>query len=264
MGRIYLNTKALQALTKDGDIIAAALGLLPEAAAFAVVPVSRFHVGAVAIDSAGNAWFGANQEFAGASLGQTIHAEQSAIAHAWMGGATRIAHLVVTHAPCGHCRQFMSELHGAEHLHVHLPHARDMALGDHLPGRFGPADLGVTAGLLHPVRHALHADVRDELGQAALSAAQTSHAPYSNAHAGFALRTRGGQIFSGRYAENAAYNPSLPALQCALNLLHLHGGRAADIAEGVLVCRTGQGHEQQTQMLWQILGNAPLRMIAAE
>ena len=262
MARIHVETDHLRALANGGDLIAAARHLLPEAAALAVVPVSQFHVGAVAIDSAGNAWLGANQEFADVALGQTIHAEQSAIAHAWMGGATQIAHMVITHAPCGHCRQFMSELHGADALSIHLPDL-DISFADYLPGRFGPADLGITAGLLHPVEHALFIDAHDDLAQAALAAAKTSHAPYSNAHAGFALRSRDGRIFSGRYAENAAYNPSLPALQCALNMLHLNGLRAKDIAEGVLVYQAGQGHVQQTQLLWQAMSRAPLHVLKA-
>lgn len=32
-----------------------------------------------------------------------------------------------------------------------------------------------------------------------------------------------GRIFSGSYAENAAFNPALPPLQSALNLLSLNG-----------------------------------------
>ncbi len=41
------------------------LSLLPLATAFAEAPVSHFSVGAVAFDSAGNAYLGANFEFAG-------------------------------------------------------------------------------------------------------------------------------------------------------------------------------------------------------
>ncbi|MDO4775991.1 MAG: cytidine deaminase [Cardiobacteriaceae bacterium] len=266
MTRIRVDAAALQVLAREheNDIIAAACTLLPEAASLAVAPVSKFYVGAVAIDDRGNAFFGANQEFAGMPLAQTVHAEQSAIAHAWMAGATRLMHMVVTHAPCGHCRQFMSELHDAGDLHVHLPHSRNMPFADYLPGRFGPADLGIEAGLLHPSRQALAIREDDALAQLALDAAECSHAPYSRAWAGLALRLRDGRTFAGRYAENAAYNPSLPALQCALNLVHLHGASARDIAEGVLVCVPGQGHEWQTQTLWQSLTDAPLRICAAE
>lgn len=266
MPRNTLDAAALQALTRqhNGDMIAALQTLLPEAAALAVAPISNFYVGAIAIDDLGHAWFGANQEFAGAAFGQTIHAEQSAIAHAWMGGATQLAHIVITHTPCGHCRQFMSELQGAEYLRIHLPQRRDILLDEYLPQRFGPVDLNIAHGLLHPIRHNITATVGDELAVLALEAAQQSHAPYSRAHAGFALRTGDGRVFCGRYAENAAFNPTLPALQCALNMLHIHGGRAADIAEGVLVYQAGAGHDAQTRLLWHAVTDAPLRMIVAE
>lgn len=266
MKRIRVDASELHSLAEDmgGDLIAAACSLLPEAAALAVPPVSDFYVGAVAIDDRGNAFFGANQEFAGMALGQTVHAEQSAIAHAWMSGATRLLHMVVTHTPCGHCRQFMSELDGADALHIHLPHKQHIAFGDYLPDRFGPLDLGIDAGLLHPSRQQLYIDEGDELAQAALDAAQSSHAPYSRAFAGVALRLNDGRIFAGRYAENAAYNPALPPLQCALNLVHLHGARKQALAEAVLVCVPGQGHEAQTRMLWQSLTDAPLRIIKAK
>ncbi len=38
-----------------------------------------------------------------------------------------------------------------------------------------------------------------------------------------ALELKDGTIFSGSYAENAAFNPTLPPLQGALNLLSLNG-----------------------------------------
>ena len=112
----------------NGDKIALALSLLPEAAKLAVVPVSQFHVGAIAIDSEGNFYFGANQECATASMGQTVHAEQSAVSHAWQRGATRITDIVVNYTPCGHCRQFLNELPDAGSLKIHLPHSRDNTL----------------------------------------------------------------------------------------------------------------------------------------
>lgn len=266
MTRIRVDAQTLQHLAKEheNDIIAAACALLPEAAAFALAPVSEFYVGAVAIDDEGNAYFGANLEFAGMPLGQTVHAEQSAISHAWMAGATRLAHVVVTYTPCGHCRQFMSELHGAGALHIHLPHQRNMPLDTFLPERFGPADLGIEHGLLYPGVQPLRIADNDDLALMALDAAQRSHAPYSRAWAGVALRLRDGRTFAGRYAENAAHNPGLPPLQCAFNLMHLNGGDARDIVEGVLVCVPGLGHEAQTRMLWQTLTDVPLRVCAAE
>ena len=62
--------------------------------------------------------FGANQEFQGSSMAQTIHAEQSAISHAWLRNEPRITDIVVNYTPCGHCRQFMNELYQAEDLKI--------------------------------------------------------------------------------------------------------------------------------------------------
>ena len=58
------------------------LALLPVAACYSHTPISEFHVGAIAIGESGDFYFGANQEFQGSNMAQTIHAEQSAISHA--------------------------------------------------------------------------------------------------------------------------------------------------------------------------------------
>ena len=63
------------------------------------------------IGESGDFYFGANQEFQGSSMAQTIHAEQSAISHAWLRNESRITDIVVNYTPCGHCRQFMNELY---------------------------------------------------------------------------------------------------------------------------------------------------------
>ena len=42
-------------------------------------------------------YFGANQEFQGSSMAQTIHAEQSAISHAWLRNESRITDIVVNY-----------------------------------------------------------------------------------------------------------------------------------------------------------------------
>ncbi|MBT8368277.1 MAG: cytidine deaminase, partial [Deltaproteobacteria bacterium] len=43
-----------------------------------------------------------------------------------------------------------------------------------------------------------------------------SYAPYSQNYAGCAIKTVDGKMYTGRYAENAAFNPSLSALQTAI------------------------------------------------
>ena len=97
-----------QATGLDDDALAFAL--LPLAAACSVTPISHFHVGAIARGTSGNLYFGANMEFAGAPMQQTVHAEQSAVTHAWLRGETRLASITVNYTPCGHCRQFLNEL----------------------------------------------------------------------------------------------------------------------------------------------------------
>ncbi len=86
------------------------IALLPFAAAYSYAPLSDFYVGAIVRGLSGTLYFGANLEIAGAQLGQTVHAEQSAISHAWMKGEQGISDITINFSPCGHCRQFMNEL----------------------------------------------------------------------------------------------------------------------------------------------------------
>ena len=79
--------------------------LLPLAAKFSIAPISDFNVGAVAIGGSGKLYLGANLEFIGVPLSTSLHAEQSAILNARDHGETSISGLVVSAAPCGHCRQ---------------------------------------------------------------------------------------------------------------------------------------------------------------
>jgi cytidine deaminase len=51
---------------------------------------------------------------------------------------------------------------------------------------------------------------------------------------------RDGGIYSGAYAENAAFNPSLPAMQAALSQVNLAGRDWSEIEHAVLV-QAGHG-----------------------
>lgn len=124
------------------------LSLLPLAAAYALTPISGFQVGAITRGVSGTLYFGANMEFARTQMGQTIHAEQAAIAHAWMSGETMLTDIIIDTPPCGHCRQFMNELTGSEKLHIQLPDKPARLLRHYLPEDFGPGDLGITSGLM--------------------------------------------------------------------------------------------------------------------
>lgn len=218
------------------DDDALAFALLPLAAACAQTEISHFNVGAVARGLSGNLYFGGNMEFRGAAMQQTIHAEQSAITHAWMRGETGLAAITVNYTPCGHCRQFMNELNSGLSLRINLPGRAPHTLADYLPDAFGPKDLEIKTLLMDTQDHGF-APRGDELTQAAIAAASQSHSPYTNSPSGVALLCRDGQIFSGRYAENAAFNPTLPPLQGALNLLSLSGFNYPDITRAVLAER---------------------------
>lgn len=233
--------------------------LLPVAQQYAVVPVSHYPVGAVAagMPEAGSGWcnlyLGANFEFNGVALSFTVHAEQAATNNAWLNGETGLQALAISAAPCGYCRQFLYELSTAQDLAILLPAdsknpltymASPLTL--YLPDAFGPADLGVQGGWMDPklCTHALTLDrgpAKDPVVAAALAAACGSYAPYptdtAHQYCGVAVQLADGSIIPGRYAENAAYNPSLSPLQSALAFMNLSQPRSAtrDITRCVLV-----------------------------
>ncbi|MGY0615828.1 cytidine deaminase [Vibrio sp. FJH11] len=211
------------------------VALLPFAAAYSYAPISEFYVGAIVRGLSGRLYFGANMEFLGVQLGQTVHAEQSAISHAWMKGERGLKNITINFSPCGHCRQFMNELSTAKELKVQLPEREEKSLHEYLPEAFGPADLGITSGLMADVKHQFGCDDDDVLIQKAVDAMNMSHAPYTNNLSGLALELADGRIIQGAYAENAAFNPSLPPLQVALIQVLLAGETFDKITAAALV-----------------------------
>lgn len=209
--------------------------LLPFAAAYSYAPLSNFYVGAIVRGLSGKLYFGANVEFAGVQLGQTVHAEQSAISHAWMKGEQGVADITINFSPCGHCRQFMNELSTADKLQVQLPQRDSKSLQEYLPESFGPADLGVQSALMSTVDHGKASSEDDELVQQAISALNRSHAPYTHNLSGVALKMNDGKVYYGAYAENAAFNPSLPPLQVAMIQLLLARQSFENIESAALV-----------------------------
>ncbi|MGM3175690.1 cytidine deaminase [Dickeya lacustris] len=245
------------------DADALAFALLPLAAACAVTPVSNFHVGAIAQGVSGAFYWGANMEFAGQPLQQTVHAEQSAISHAWLRHEPALRAVTVNYTPCGHCRQFMNELNSAPGLRICLP-GRDAApLGHYLPDAFGPRDLAITTLLMDKIDNRLTLESDSPLVQLALMAANRSHAPYSKAFSGIALQTASGNTYSGCYAENAAFNPSLPPLQAALNLVNLAGESFARIQQAVLV-ETEHGALSQWSLAQPLLASLGCQALRRE
>ena len=205
--------------------------LLPLAAAMSTCPVSNFSVGAIVEGyrehGQGPFYLGANLETVGQPLKMSIHAEQAAICNAWHQGETRLRRLMVNEAPCGHCRQFINELNEIEQMDIvvgqlHSDQLRHYQITNLLPDAFGPADLQQTTRLMSPTSQALISpDAADELINAATEAARQSYAPYSGCYSGVALRLENSTIIGGRYAENAAFNPGLTAIEAALVNLRL-------------------------------------------
>jgi len=205
--------------------------LLPLAKTYAIAPLSRFQVGAVAMAGARNKpdqmdlYFGANIEFMHQDMSQSIHAEQSATLNSWHSGAHEIHTLAVSELPCGYCRQFLNEFDNSAEIIVYIPSGKDCAfratsVPELLPDAFGPSDLGRRTGLMSPNtadrRLKLKTDSYDRTVAEALSAAASSYAPYTQNFAGCAIETRSGEVYCGRNVENAAYNPGLTPLQSAI------------------------------------------------
>jgi cytidine deaminase len=220
---------ALKALNISAEILMQRL--LPMAKLYCATAISDFQVGAVAkagmTDDAGEIalFLGANIEFPAQALTQTIHAEQSAIINAWLQGGKRIDSMAVSAAPCGCCRQFLYELEGSQNLRIILydqigGKTTHHGLSDLLPAAFGPRELGSAAGLMgspaQPADLDLKSGSNDPLVLEAKAAAQISYAPYTQNLAGCAIKTVDGRKYAGRYAENAAFNPSLTALHTAI------------------------------------------------
>ena len=109
--------------------------------------------------------------------------------------------------------------------------------------------------------HALTIDSRDELAQAALDAANRSYAPYSKSFAGVALRASG-EIFSGAYAENAAFNPSMSPLEVVLSRVNL-AGIAFDAIEDAVLVHVDDLHTSSTRTVLSTVSRVNLRNVAA-
>lgn len=205
--------------------------VLPLAAAMSISPISNFPVGAIVEgfrpEGQGPIYLGANLEMAGQPLKMAIHAEQAAISNAWHQGESRLRLLMVNEAPCGHCRQFMNEINQIEQVDILVSpldsnQQRQYSIANLLPNAFGPEDLKQSTRLMSSSKLSFESpDPADKLVNAATEAAQMSYAPYSGCHSGIALLIDNGDIITGRYAENAAFNPGMTAVEAALVNLRL-------------------------------------------
>ncbi len=242
--------------------------LLPTAASRAIAPVSGFSVGSVCRGESGNLYFGANIEFPGEALYSTIHAEQAAIANAIAFGETGIKAIAVSAMPCGGCRQFIAELRNAGDLKIQVTKNNDCRLNDLLPSGFGPGDLGIETRLMEQQSHSLKLTehTNDKLKLKALDAASGSYAPYSGCCSAVALEIGRGYVFTGAYAENAAYNNSLLPLPAALAVLVMRAYRFTDIKKAVLVQEQNAriNLAAATRQLFQAISSVPLEVVLAE
>jgi cytidine deaminase len=211
--------------------------LVPFAQCYAIPPVSDYPVGVIGQGNTGNAYFGANMEYKGTALSFTVHGEQSATTNAWLNGEQGLTNIAISAAPCGYCRQFLYEITTAATLEVLLLGQPPVMLTDLIPQAFGPNDLGVTAALMSPENHGLKLSPppTDPVVQAALAAANASYAPYTSGFAGVAISTASGATYTGRYAENAAFNPSMSPLESALTMWSFGGNPNDAITKAVLV-----------------------------
>lgn len=202
--------------------------LLDRSSKLARPPVSNFHVGAAGITPAGDVYVGVNLEFLRMPLNNCVHAEQFLIANLHHHREPELETIAVNAAPCGHCRQFFSELECADTVEFVFGNEPNDSYKLHelLPMRFKPQDLlgqNPPPLLLAPQKLPLEysqsatraleqrADeaVFQSAAKLALQEARESFAPYSKCPAGVALIAGSGDVYGGAYLESAAYNPSM-------------------------------------------------------
>lgn len=225
-------------------------------------------------DGFANLYLGANFEFEKQALCHSVHAEQSAVSNAWSHDEPTVNAIATSAAPCGHCRQFLYEVAGKRPFPILLPLANvadvfsaqlvqiqapdsctkqnkaaspknfnSIDLAELLPAAFGPLDLGCERLLMEQSFGSNHLnlgnDNQDELILRALKAADLCYAPYTLNFVGCAVELTSGEIFTGRYAENVAHNPSLSAFSAALCSMMMNNieNVPADIKRVVMVER---------------------------
>jgi cytidine deaminase len=112
------------------------------AQAKAYAPYSNFRVGAALESETGEVYVGCNVE--NASYGLTICAERAAVCAAVVAGAQRFRRAVVVTdadppaAPCGACRQVLSEFGGDLRIDAVGPrHTESWTIAELLPAAFG-------------------------------------------------------------------------------------------------------------------------------
>lgn len=111
-GRFFIPAPEFQALLAQHNMNEEEMlaHLIQPASQYARPPISSYHVGAVGIGMSGALYVGVNLEFPHLTLYNSVHAEQCLLVNALHHGERGMKRLAVSAAPCGHCRQFYSEL----------------------------------------------------------------------------------------------------------------------------------------------------------
>jgi len=161
-----------------------------------------------------------------------LHAEQFLVINALQHGEEQLTQMAVSHAPCGHCRQFMCEMQGSESLDIQIVDKKKrMHLPDLLPLGFTPTDLlGDSAKFLFEKHDNdlawsesasstlvnLGDPIIQQMADLAFDEANSAYAPYSDCPSAACILDKNGQLYSGCVIESAAYNPSVSPLHSAL------------------------------------------------
>lgn len=240
--------------------------LLPLAAGFSNAPISGFHVGAVAVGGSGKLYLGANLEFIGVPLSTSLHAEQSAILNARDHGEKSIEGLVVTAAPCGHCRQFMWELPNAAELRLSFDD-QIFDLQTLLPCAFGKPRATEESLLDSPLLNFEPTEpASSSLVKHAIQAARKCYVPYTKSPEGIALESVNGSIFFGSTVQSIAFNPTVPAIVSALNQRNFSHSRNDAIGAVVYAKLATSLTEQRALMssLMRRVSNAEVQTVVLE
>ena len=180
------------------------------------IPISGFPCYAVVTGKTGSVYLGINLEFPGSPIGATLHAEQFATLVAAGVGRSRSMSWDETGltslaqrgngAPCGHCRQWLTEFVDAPSLTIvgTSSEATRYNMSTIFANAFGPSALNNSCPLLSQQPECKRitqprsprAAQQDDLEQAAINAAMTAYAPYTKKRSGVALQLASGRILA--------------------------------------------------------------------
>ena len=211
--------------------------LIPIAKKNARPPISNYYVGAVGLTRSGKIIFGSNLEFKGVPINQSVHAEQFLTILALLENE-QLDKIALSVEPCGHCRQFLNEIPGAaKKLKILLPGKPPRCLGELLPDPFGPSELNIKDSVYSKRDNKINLEfkTKDRVLLTALKNANMAYAPYSHSYSGASIKIKNGNVYSGFYVENAAFNPSIQPMTAAIIKMVSYGFEYNEIEKVILV-----------------------------